>query len=213
METRWHYSREGKQYGPVPESDLKLLIETGEVSPLDYVWKEGLPEWVKATSHKDVLSAESRPLNPPQLPTETGDGESVDSEEIMKAKHNHLQATFKLNECQAHLKVYGERLDTTAQEGLEFIEEALRIDPESSAYLNTKGLLLSDGLAKHCQALDCLTRALEFEPDSIVIGQNLRNIEQLEQTKHQSKGCFGLFLVLAASGFGVCAALSILCMS
>ena len=93
------------------------------------------------------------------------------------------------------------------------IEEALRIEPESSAYLNTKGLLLSDGLAKHRQALDCLTRALEFEPDSVVIGQNIRNVEQLEQRKHQSKGCLGLLLVLASSGFGVCAVLSILCMS
>ena len=116
-------------------------------------------------------------------------------------------------EFELYYKVYGERLDVTAQEGLEFIEEALRIEPESSAYLNTKGLLLSDGLAKHRQALDCLTRALEFEPDSVVIGQNIRNVEQLEQRKHQSKGCLGLLLVLASSGFGVCAVLSILCMS
>ena len=213
METGWYYSREGKQCGPIAESDLKLLIETGEVSPLDYVWKEGLPEWVKATSIDDYLSAERGPHNPPQLPTETGDGESGDSEELTKANHSHLQATFKLNECQAHLKVYGERLNTTAQDGLEFIEEALRIDPESSAYLNTKGLLLSDGLAEHQKALDCLNRALELGPDSIVIKQNVRNIKQLEQSKHQSKGCLGLFLVLAASGFGVCAALSILCVS
>lgn len=209
METGWYYSREGKQCGPVAESDLKLLIETGEVSPLDYVWKEGLPEWVKATSIEDVLSAESRPLKPPQLPTETIDGESVDSKELTKASHNHLQATFKLNECQAHLKVQGNRLNSNAQDGLEFIEEALSIVPESSAYLNTKGLLLSDGLAEHQKALDCLNRALELEPDSIVIKQNIRYAEQQEQHKQQSKGCLGMLLVLAAGGLGVCTALSI----
>lgn len=216
MASEWHYSREGKRYGPVPLSELKKLAEAGELAPSDFVWKEGLPEWVEASSIKGLLPPEDRSSSqcPPPLPAEAvGEEPTSLSQGFLtpelhaKAEHNQVQAQFKLNECQAHLEVYGNRLVAVAEDGLEFIEAALRINPESSAYWNTKGVLLTSGLGEHQKALDCFKRALELEPDSIVIKQNIRNAEQHKQ---QSRGCLGMFLVLAASGLGMFTALSIL---
>lgn len=55
MASEWHYSREGKMYGPVPLSELKKLAEAGELAPSDFVWKEGLLEWVEASSIKGLV--------------------------------------------------------------------------------------------------------------------------------------------------------------
>jgi tetratricopeptide (TPR) repeat protein len=112
----------------------------------------------------------------------------------IKAEHNHLQATFRLNKCQAHLKVYRTTLPSIANDGLEFIDEALRTNPKSSKYWNTKALLLSDGLRDHARALECLKRALALEPDSIVIKQNIRKIEAA------MKGCLATLLILLITG-------------
>jgi hypothetical protein len=143
MASEWHYSREGKRYGPVPLSELKKLAEAGKLAPSDFVWKEGLPEWVEASSIKGLLPTEDRSSSqcPPPLPAEAVREEPTSlsqgfltPELHAKAEHNQLQAQFKLNECQAHLGVYGNRLVSVARDGLEFIEVALRINPESSAY-------------------------------------------------------------------------------
>lgn len=217
----WYYSRAGKRHGPIPSSELKRLAEAGELTSSDLVWKEGLPKWVKASSIEGLFSAEDRSLTLPPFPAEAVEEEPTSlsqgfltPELHAKAEHNHLQAQFKFNECQAHLGVYGNRLVSVAEDGLEFIEAALRINPESSAYWNTKGVLLTSGLGEHQKALDCFRRALELEPDSIVIKQNIRNAEQnigtVKQHKELSRGCLGMFLVLAASGLGMCTALSIL---
>lgn len=223
MASEWYYSHEGKRYGPMPLSELKKLAEAGELGPSDFVRKEGLPEWVEASSIKELILTEDRSFSqcPPPLPSEAvGEEPTSLSQGFLtpelhaKAEHNHLQAQFKFNECQAHLGVYGNRLVSVAEDGLEFIEAALRINPESSAYWNTKGVLLTSGLGEHQKALDCFRRALELEPDSIVIKQNIRNAEQnigtVKQHKELSRGCLGMFLVLAASGLGMCTALSIL---
>jgi len=216
MASEWHYSCEGKTYGPVSLSELKKLAEAGELAPSDFVWKEGLPEWVEASSIKGLIPSKDRSSGrcPPPLP-----GESVGEEPASfsqgfltpelraKAEHNYLQAQFKLNECQANLAVYGNRLVSVAEDGLEFIDAALQINPKSSACWNTKGNLLTSGLGEHQKALDCFKRALELEPDSIVIKQNIRNVEQYQE---QSRGCLGMFVILAASGLGIITALSLL---
>ncbi len=48
MAGQWHYQREGKQFGPLTTTDLKLLASTGRLSPNDLVWREGLPKWLPA---------------------------------------------------------------------------------------------------------------------------------------------------------------------
>lgn len=45
---QWHAQIGGQQYGPVSEEDLKSWIAQGRVSPTDFVWSEGMPNWVAA---------------------------------------------------------------------------------------------------------------------------------------------------------------------
>jgi tetratricopeptide (TPR) repeat protein len=94
---------------------------------------------------------------------------------LAKAEQLHLQGTFRLNECQAHYKVYGSRLGKQANDGLEFVDAALRLFPDNPKYLNTRALLLADGLGQIDRSIEILQRARRIAPDDIQIRQNLRD--------------------------------------
>lgn len=66
MANAWHYSIKGNRGGPVEAAELKRLATSGELSPSDFVWKEGLKEWVAASSVKGLFPAAALP---PELPT------------------------------------------------------------------------------------------------------------------------------------------------
>lgn len=42
----WHYSIDNRQLGPATTADLKELLETGQLSANDLVWREGMADWV-----------------------------------------------------------------------------------------------------------------------------------------------------------------------
>lgn len=44
--SEWYYGREDQQYGPIDDASIKARIATGEVSPHDLVWKEGMEKWL-----------------------------------------------------------------------------------------------------------------------------------------------------------------------
>lgn len=73
MADEWHYSSQGDRHGPVSAAELKRLADAGQLSPADLVWKEGLANWVAASSVKGLFA---RPAGPPPLPT--GGSPSVD---------------------------------------------------------------------------------------------------------------------------------------
>lgn len=71
MAAEWHYSKDGKQHGPVSAADLKAMAKSGELSPTDMVWQEGMAEWKPAGSLKGLFSPSSGPSPskaPPPLP-------------------------------------------------------------------------------------------------------------------------------------------------
>ena len=41
----WHYLKDGRQYGPVPESSVRAWCASGFLKPEDLVWRSGMPEW------------------------------------------------------------------------------------------------------------------------------------------------------------------------
>lgn len=57
----WHYSKDGKQAGPVTEAHIREKIKAGELESSDLVWKAGFHEWQPAHS---VFSE----FSPPPLP-------------------------------------------------------------------------------------------------------------------------------------------------
>jgi len=58
MGDQWYYSRGGKQGGPVSAAQLKQLAYTGQVSPTDLLWKEGLGDWIPAAKVKGLFGAQ-----------------------------------------------------------------------------------------------------------------------------------------------------------
>jgi hypothetical protein len=45
---RWWYRKNGSQVGPVEEAALQQSLASGTLSPEDFVWTEGMPQWVPA---------------------------------------------------------------------------------------------------------------------------------------------------------------------
>lgn len=66
MADEWHYSIQGNRSGPVGGAELKRLADSGQLSPADLVWKEGLQNWVAASNVKGLFT--NRPAAPPPLP-------------------------------------------------------------------------------------------------------------------------------------------------
>jgi TM2 domain-containing membrane protein YozV len=70
---QWFYSRDGRQYGPVPTSELKSLAASGVVLPSDYVWREGMTNWALATQVEGIFEPGAAPPPPPTAPLSRGD--------------------------------------------------------------------------------------------------------------------------------------------
>lgn len=47
-EIQWFIARDGKQYGPVSDAEMKKLVELRHLKPADLVWRPGFPEWRQA---------------------------------------------------------------------------------------------------------------------------------------------------------------------
>jgi hypothetical protein len=48
MTGQWLYAKQGKQVGPVTTERLQKAVAAGEVQATDFVWAEGMPQWIPA---------------------------------------------------------------------------------------------------------------------------------------------------------------------
>lgn len=67
MKAEWFYAKSGQKHGPFTAAELRAKAASGEVTPTDLVWKEGMPEWRPAGSLKGLFSS-SPQKPPPPLP-------------------------------------------------------------------------------------------------------------------------------------------------
>ncbi len=51
---QWYYSRNRTQQGPVTRDELLSKLASGEVSPSDLVWKEGMADWIPASQVREL---------------------------------------------------------------------------------------------------------------------------------------------------------------
>jgi hypothetical protein len=51
---QWYYSKNGNQLGPVAQGELISKLASGEVSPTDLVWKDGMGDWIPAAQVADL---------------------------------------------------------------------------------------------------------------------------------------------------------------
>ena len=64
---QWYYSKNSMQLGPVEQAELLAKISSGEILRSDMVWRDGMPDWVPASSVPELgLSAPAVPSLPPQ---------------------------------------------------------------------------------------------------------------------------------------------------
>jgi uncharacterized protein DUF4339 len=69
MEPQWYYTLKGQQVGPVPESQLRTLLQGGQVPVDEFVFKEGMTDWLVASSCAELSAASpQKPGGPPPPP-------------------------------------------------------------------------------------------------------------------------------------------------
>ncbi len=51
----WYYTRDGHQIGPVTQSELADAARRGEISGGDLIWKQGMKDWIPASSVRGLL--------------------------------------------------------------------------------------------------------------------------------------------------------------
>ncbi len=55
---QWHYAKQGRQFGPVDEDELRRLAQQGQIAPDDLVWNPTLGDkWVAAASVEKLFGA------------------------------------------------------------------------------------------------------------------------------------------------------------
>lgn len=60
----WHYALNGEQIGPVPLTEVRRLLTTGELDPSDLVWTQGMAAW-KPAGELPQFEQETRNDGPP----------------------------------------------------------------------------------------------------------------------------------------------------
>jgi hypothetical protein len=66
--SKWFYSANGQQHGPVSAAQLKLLADDGQLRPDDLVRQEGSEQWVAASRLKGLFTPTSPPVPPVSQP-------------------------------------------------------------------------------------------------------------------------------------------------
>lgn len=44
---QWYYTKGSDRFGPIDEAELRERVATGEITPNDWIWREGLDAWVR----------------------------------------------------------------------------------------------------------------------------------------------------------------------
>jgi hypothetical protein len=69
---QWYYSKNGTQLGPVAVEELRSKLSSGEVSPADLVWKDGMSDWQPAGKIADLAISSMGLQSPMQAPPTGG---------------------------------------------------------------------------------------------------------------------------------------------
>ena len=62
-QVEWYLARDGQQFGPISDAELRKLVELNHLKSSDLIWRDGFPEWRSA----DIL-IQQRPAPQPVRP-------------------------------------------------------------------------------------------------------------------------------------------------
>ena len=68
--TQWYYGKDGRQEGPIEEEVLLGLLRSGQLTPRDLVWKDGMAEWTPIQDVPELALVPTMPPATPPLPAE-----------------------------------------------------------------------------------------------------------------------------------------------
>lgn len=75
MTPQWYYMSAGEQWGPLSPAALKQLAASGQLAPTDYVWREGMPKWIRASKVAGLFSVSMPPPFQPAPPVSSSPDE------------------------------------------------------------------------------------------------------------------------------------------
>ena len=55
MADEWHVSVDGAQRGPLTSEQVRSLVSSGRLKPTDHIWKDGMPDWVAASTVRGLF--------------------------------------------------------------------------------------------------------------------------------------------------------------
>lgn len=61
----WYIARDGKQYGPLTDLEMRKFVELGHLRPSDLVWRYGFPDWRPALAVFPPSQPRPQPAPPP----------------------------------------------------------------------------------------------------------------------------------------------------
>jgi uncharacterized protein (TIGR00266 family) len=64
----WHIAVNGQAQGPYPEDEVKNMLNSGRITPDTMVWKEGMADWVAASSVPELRQGAAPGVPPVQPP-------------------------------------------------------------------------------------------------------------------------------------------------
>ena len=73
MADEWHVSVDGAQRGPLTSEQVRSLVSSGRLKPTDHIWRDGMPDWVAASTVRGLFPQQQslpqkRPGPPPLSP-------------------------------------------------------------------------------------------------------------------------------------------------
>jgi hypothetical protein len=64
MPGEWYIARDGKAHGPVTQAEFAEFLRRGHLQPDDYIWHDGLDDWVLGEKLLSGLQCTAEPTAP-----------------------------------------------------------------------------------------------------------------------------------------------------
>ena len=57
MPDSWYVVKNGNRRGPFTSAQVRQMVATGELKPTDMLWKDGMANWIQASSVTELFAA------------------------------------------------------------------------------------------------------------------------------------------------------------
>lgn len=94
MSDGWYYAKGDEQFGPMLESELKALADSGELTSADMVWREGMSAWQPAGRIRSIFPNEDHGASSPPPRKQSFDRKARDTVESVNKTSEQVSKKF-----------------------------------------------------------------------------------------------------------------------